>query len=201
MRIEAVSVADYLSALPEDRRAALSAVRATIRSNLPPGYEEGMQYSMIGYFVPHSRYPAGYHCDPRQPLPFASLASQKNHMALYMFCLYTNPDYQAWFRQAWTNAGKRLDMGKSCVRFRTIDDVPLDVVGQAIRRVPVRALIEQYEAILAGSGRKRPRASAAAKKTAAKKPPARKSAAKKRAAGKPSPRRAAKKTSSKRSGR
>jgi hypothetical protein len=106
-------------------------------------------------------------------VPFASLASQKNHMALYLFCMYADPAFETWFREAWTAAGKKLDMGKSCVRFRRLEDVPLDVVGQAIRKVPVKTFLEHYESQIkasAGAGR-RPvvRKKAAAKKKTAKK--------------------------------
>jgi hypothetical protein len=117
-----------------------------------------MGYGMIGYHVPHSLYPAGYHCNPAQPLPFVSLASQKNHMALYLMCLYSDPQHEAWFREAWAASGKKLDMGKSCIRFKNLDAVPLEVIGQAVRRVPVRRFIEHYEAAIrpsAGSKRAR----------------------------------------------
>jgi hypothetical protein len=146
MQSKAQSVEQYLAELPEDRRAAIQAVREVILKNLPKGYEEGMQYGMIGYYVPHSVYPDGYHCDPSQPLPFAALASQKRHMAVYLMCVYSHPEHDAWFREAWAKTGKKLDMGKSCVRFRTVDDVPLKVIGQAIRRVPAKRFIEYYEA-------------------------------------------------------
>lgn len=155
------SVDAYLAALPEDRRAALSAVRAAIVKALPEGYAEGIQYGMIGYHVPHSIYPAGYHSDPKQPLPFASLASQKSHLALHLFCTYLDETQATWFREAWTATGKRLDMGKSCVRFKRLEDVPLDVVSEAIRRVPVKAFIERYEqsvpAARAARGKPRPK--------------------------------------------
>jgi len=158
----------YLAQLTEDRREVLQAVRAVILENLPKGYEEGIQYGMIGYYVPHNVYPRGYHCDPRQPLPFASLASQKNHMALYLMGIYGNPEQEDWFRKAWIKSGKKLDMGKSCVRFKKLEDVPLQVIGQAVKRVPVAKLIAHYEAILAN----RPRQGS--KKTATKKRAARK---------------------------
>ena len=145
MRSEATTVDSYLAGLPADRRAALQAVRDVILANLDSDYAEGMQYGMIGYCVPHSVYPAGYHCDPKQPLPFAGLASQKNHMALYLMCTYGNAEHAAWFRQAWAKTGKKLDMGKSCIRFRKLDDLPLDVIGQAIARVPVKDFIAHYE--------------------------------------------------------
>lgn len=152
MRSQAGTVDAYLKALPPDRREAIEAVRATILENLGEGYEEGMQYGMIGYYVPHRVYPDGYHCDPRQPVPFASVASQKNHMAVYLMCIYGMPEHQAWFREAWTKTGKRLDMGKGCVRFRKLEDVPLEVLGEAIRRVPVEAFLEHYTKTLAGRG-------------------------------------------------
>jgi hypothetical protein len=152
MQSQAATVTAYLAELPPDRRAALEAIRNVILEHLPTGYAEGMQYGMIGYFVPHAVYPAGYHCDPEQPLPFAGLASQKNHMALYLMCIYGDPEHEAWFRKAWTATGKRLDMGKSCVRFKKLDDVPLKVIGQAIKRVPVKKYLAWYEAATGRAG-------------------------------------------------
>lgn len=142
------SVDAYLAALPEDRRAALEAVRAVILKNLPAGYEEGIQYGMIGYYVPHSIYPPGYHCNPKEPLPFASLASQKNHMALHLLCVYMDEELKAWFAQAWTDAGCKLDMGKGCVRFKDLAGVPLKVVGDVVKKMPVKKFIARYEANL-----------------------------------------------------
>ncbi len=141
MQSKATTVEQYLKELPGDRRQAIAAVREVILKNLDEDYEEGMQYGMIGYYVPHHLYPAGYHCDPRQPLPFACLASQKNHMALYLMCVYGESDHAQWFREAWQKTGKKLDMGKSCVRFKKIEDLALDVIGEAIRRVPARKYI------------------------------------------------------------
>ena len=126
MQSKAKTVEEYLAALPEDRREAVQAVRKVILKNLGKGYEEGMQYGMIGYYVPHSVYPDGYHCDPKQPLPFAGLASQKNHMAIYLMCIYGIEEQERWFREAWARTGKKLDMGKSCVRFKKLEDLPLD---------------------------------------------------------------------------
>jgi len=157
------TVDEYLASLPDDRRAAISAVRQVILANLPKGYEECMSYGMIGYVVPRSLYPAGYHCDPRLPLPFANLASQKNHMALYLMTVYGDPGTEQWFRKAWTATGKKLDMGKSCVRFKKLEDVPLEVVGQAIARVPVEKYIARIEKILVERSKK------PAKKTTPKK--------------------------------
>lgn len=169
MKSNATTVEEYLAELPEDRRDALQAVRATILKSLPKGYEEGMQYGMIGYFVPHSVYPAGYHCDPKQPLPFAGLASQKNHMSIYLMCIYGDQEHEAWFRGAWEKTGKKLDMGKSCVRFKKIDDVPLKVIGQAIKRVPCKKFIEHYESAIKAVAKRSPSKRSAKKVTPRKK--------------------------------
>lgn len=154
MQSKARSVAEYLASLPSDRRAAIEAVREVILRNLDPAYREVMQYGMIGYCVPHSVFPHGYHCDPKQPLPFAGLASQKGHMSLYLMGVYSDgQDAESqWFRKAWAKTGKRLDMGKACVRFKKLDDLALDIVGEAIRRMPVRKFIGTYLVSLAARG-------------------------------------------------
>ncbi len=152
MQSKASTVADYLASLPEGRRAAVSAVRAVILANLDAGYSEGMQYGMIGYAVPHSVYPKGYHVDPRQPLGFAALASQKQHLSLYLMSLHGGPaddPHLAWFLAAWKKSGKKLEMGKACIRFKRVEDVPLEVIGEAIRRMPARKYIERVEKALA----------------------------------------------------
>jgi hypothetical protein len=171
MQSKATTVREYLASLPADRRAAIEAVRAVILQNLDKDYEEGMQYGMIGYYVPHRVYPPGYHCDPKQPLPFVCLASQKNHMAVYLGCIYGHKEREKWFRDAWAKTGKKLDLGKSCLRFRKLDDLALDIVGEAIRKVPVRQLIADYESVIKATmreARKRP-AAGTAKKPARKK--------------------------------
>jgi hypothetical protein len=150
MTSKAQTVTEYLESLPEDRRAMLQQVRQVILKHLPDGYEECIQYGMIGYVVPHRIYPAGYHCDPKQPLPFISLASQKNYMSLYLMALYGHPESAEWFRKAWQATGKKLDMGKSCVRFKRIEDLALDVIGQAVARIPVKAYIARVESAVAG---------------------------------------------------
>ncbi len=137
------TVADYLKTLPEDRRRALQAVRKAIKTALPAGYRETIQYGMISYVVPLKVYPAGYLGKPDVPLPFVSIASQKNHMAIYLMCVYGASETQ--FRAAYKATGKKLDMGKSCVRFKKLDDLALDVVAEAIRAMPVNRYIEQYE--------------------------------------------------------
>ena len=129
MQSSARTVDEYLKSLPADRRAAIGAVRKVILANLDEGYEECMSYGMIGYVVPHRIYPAGYHCDPSLPLPFANLGSQKNHMALHLMCCYGDKATDQWFRKAWAAAGKKLDMGKSCVRFKKLEDLSLEVIG------------------------------------------------------------------------
>jgi Domain of unknown function (DU1801) len=145
MQSKATTVAQYLKDLPADRRQAIEAVRKVILKNMDPGFQEGIQYGMIGYSVPHSIYAEGYHCDPKQPLPFAALASQKNHMSLYFNAAYGDADAEAWLREAWAKAGKKLDMGKSCIRFKKLDDLPLDVVGQAFKRIRLPEYVRRYE--------------------------------------------------------
>jgi hypothetical protein len=166
---KARTVDEYLRSLPEDRRTAISAVRDIILKNLDTDYEEGMQYGMIGYYVPHRVFPAGYHCDPKQPLPFCCLGSQKNYMVLHLMCVYMASTHNEWFQEAWAKSGKKLDMGKACVRFKKLDDLALDVIGEAIKRIPARKWIEVYEGMLNAPRPKRaakakPRAKARAKR-------------------------------------
>lgn len=185
---KAATVEQYLASLPEDRRAAIAAIRKVILDNLDKGVQETIQYGMIGYSVPHSVYPPGYHCDPRQPLPYAGLASQKGHMSLYLFSIYTDSNLQRWFHQAWRASGKKLDMGKACIRFKRLEDVPLEVIGEVIRRVPTKAFIAGYEAGLAGAGRAsgksgggKAKAAASKKKEVARRGPAAKARTTKKA--------------------
>ncbi len=145
MQSKATTVKAYLAELPPDRRAALEQVRKVILANLDKNYQETMAYGMIGYSVPHTVFPPGYHCDPTQPLPFAGLASQKNFMAVYLMCTYSDTKHATWFRDAWAKTGKKLDMGKSCIRFKKVEDLALDVIGEAIKRVPAKKWIEIYE--------------------------------------------------------
>jgi len=159
MQSKAATVEEYLASLPADRRATVEAVRKVIKQNLGKGFEEGMQYGMIGYYVPHSIYPAGYHCDPKQPLPFAALASQKQALSVYLYGVYADPAHLARFVAAWKANGKKLDMGKSCVRFKRLEDAALEPIGAAIKAMPVKVFIAHYEAARAASG------SASARKT------------------------------------
>ena len=127
------------------RRVGLGEVRATILKHPPKGFADKMQYGMIGYVVPRKVYPPGYHCDARQPRQFAALASRKNYMALYQMSIYQDPEMERWFRGEFKARGLKLDMGKCRVRFRKLDDLPLDVMGEAIARVPVADYIRRYE--------------------------------------------------------
>lgn len=145
MQSKAKTVKEYLAELPPERRAAISAVRKVILKNLPKGFEETMQYGMIGYVVPHTVYPAGYHCDPKQPLPFVALASQKNHMAVYMMNIYMDKETENWFVKSYKATGKKLDIGKSCLRFKKLEDLALDIIGQAVARKSVKEYIALYE--------------------------------------------------------
>lgn len=180
MQSKATTVAAYLASLPADRRAAVEAVRKVILSNMDKGIEEGMQYGMIGYFVPHSVFPAGYHCDPKQPLPFAGLASQKGHMSLYIMGIYGDEALRGWFQTAWTKTGRRLDMGQACIRFKSIEDVALEVVGEAFRRISLKAYVSVYMERLAS-----PRGGARANAKSGGKSAGRKKASAKKAARKP----------------
>ncbi len=149
MQSKAQTVEEYLASLSDERRASLQLVREVVLAHLPKGMEEGMQYGMIGYYVPHSIYPKGYHCDPKQPLNYAGLAAQKNHMSLYLMGIYGSPELRREFEEAFAQSGKKLDMGAACLRFKSSDDLPLDVVGQAIGRLTTEQYIAACESMLA----------------------------------------------------
>ena len=151
MRSAARTVREYLAELPADRRKAISAVRKVIRENLPDGYDEAMNWGMITYQVPLATYPDTYN---GQPLMYAALASQKNHMAVYLSGIYTNQGRRAAFEKAYKATGMRYDVGQSCVRFKTLEDLPLEVIGEAIASLSVDAFIEQYEAARGVAGNK-----------------------------------------------
>ncbi len=139
----------YLASLPEDRKAAMTKLRHIIVENLPSGFQEGMSYGMITFVVPHSLYPPGYHCDPKQALPFISLASQKNFIALYHMSLYANKELLDWFEQEWPkHTSSKLDMGKSCIRFKKPELIPFDLIGELVSRVTPEEWIATYEANL-----------------------------------------------------
>jgi hypothetical protein len=139
--------AEYIAQLPDERREMLVALRDVVVSNLPPGYEEGIEFGMISYHVPRERLPKTYN---GRPLMYAALANQKQHVSLYLMNVYGDPATRAWFRQRWAATGKKLDMGKSCIRIRRPDEVPLDLVGQAIARTPVERYVATHEALRGG---------------------------------------------------
>lgn len=152
MKSDAATVEEYLESLPDDRRTAVSAVRDVVNANLPDGYVEGMAFGMIGWSIPLEDYPSTYN---GQPLGIAALASQKNHMALYLMGLYASEPELEWFKQQYAERGLKLDLGKSCLRFKRLEEVPLDVIGEVIARVPPALYIERYEAARARTSRGR----------------------------------------------
>lgn len=149
MQSKATSPEAYLDELPPERREALGRLRQVILDNLPEGFEETMSYGMIGYVVPHSVYPAGYHCNPKQPLPFMSIASQKNFIALYHMGIYVNEDLMSWFVEEYKRrVPTKLDMGKSCIRFKKVEHIPYDLIGELVQKMSVEEWVALYEAAL-----------------------------------------------------
>lgn len=147
MQSTAATPQEYLDSLPEDRREAVKKLRDVIIQNLPPGFQEGMGYGMLGWAVPHSVYPAGYHCDPKLPVPFLSIASQKNFIALYHMGLYASKDINDWFVAEYPNHVKtKLDMGKGCVRFKKPDTIPYELIGELVSKMDMQEWIAIYEA-------------------------------------------------------
>jgi hypothetical protein len=146
MQYKADSPEDYINQVPEERRLVLIKLRKTILNNLPKGFEEGIQYGMIGYYVPHSIYPNGYHCTPTEPLPFMSFASQKNSINLYHSGIYANQELQKWFVNEYPKrCSRKLDMGKSCIRFKKIDEIPFELIAELCKKMTVDEWIEIYE--------------------------------------------------------
>ena len=146
MKIEASTVKEYIDALPDDRKKAVTQLRKVIKKNLPKGFKEQLSYGMPGWVVPHSKYPGGYHCDPKLPLPFLSVASQKNFVAVYHMGIYANPDLMAWFKAEYPNHCKRkLDMGKSCIRFKKVEEIPYDLIGELVSKISPDDWIDIYE--------------------------------------------------------
>ena len=146
MKIEAISPKGYLDQVPEDRKEPMKILRQTILDHLPDGFQETISYGMIGYVVPHSIYPDGYHCDPSKPLPFMSIANQKNYIALYHMGLYADQELLDWFTKAYASVSKtKLDMGKSCIRFKKPKDIPYELIGELVGKVGVQDWIDQYE--------------------------------------------------------
>lgn len=146
MRIEAKNPEEYIEKLPEQRREAFANLRKAIVSHLPAGYEETMTYGMIGYVVPHKIYPPGYHADPSTPLPFCSIASQKNFIGFYHMGMYAMPELKDWFAENYRKRAKyKLDMGKSCVRLKRPDDIPYDLIGELMKKISPAEWVEVYE--------------------------------------------------------
>lgn len=140
------SPSEYVAAIPEERREAFTRLRETIQENIPDGFREAMSYGMIGYVVPHELYPPGYHCDPKLPLPFVSIASQKNFMALYHMGIYASPELLNWFVTEYPKHCKsKLDMGKSCIRFKKPADIPYELIAQLVRKMSVEDWVAMYE--------------------------------------------------------
>jgi len=146
MQYEAETPDEYMNMIPEERKAPMAKLRSVILKNLPKGFEEGMSYKMIGYYVPHSKYPDGYHCDPTLPLPFMSIASQKNFVAVYHMGMYAKKELYNWFVSEYPKHCKyKLDMGKSCIRFKRIDDIPYELIGELTGKMTVKEWIDIYE--------------------------------------------------------
>ena len=148
-----MTVSDYLINLPEERKEAFNKLREVILINLPKGFEECINYGMIGYVVPHSIYKNGYHCDPKLPLPFMNIASQKNFIAFYHMGIYGNSDLMNWFVSEFPNHSKaKLDMGKSCIRFKKMNEVPFELIGKLVQQMSTTDWINQYETLYRKKG-------------------------------------------------
>lgn len=146
MKIAANTPEEYIAQLAEDRQSALAKLRSVILQNIPEGFKETMNYGMIGYVVPHTLYPAGYHVNPKLPLPFINIASQKGFVAFYHLGIYADPDLLAWFTNEYRNhTSTKLDMGKSCIRFKKIDQIPYELLGQLSRKMSAQQWINLYE--------------------------------------------------------
>lgn len=146
MQSKATTPEQYLAELPEDRREAMSKLREITLQNLPKGFEEQISYGMLGYVVPHSIYPNGYHCNPKDPLPFFAIASQKNSINIYHMMVYSDKNLHDWFSAEYSKYCKsKLDMGKSCIRLKKMNDIPYDLIGELLSKVTVEQWISEYE--------------------------------------------------------
>lgn len=149
MQSKATSVEAYVAELPEDRQKIINEFRKVVKKNMPKGFQECMSYGMIGWVVPHSKYPAGYHCNPKDPLPFMGLASQKNSVNFYHMGIYGDPRLLKWFTDEHAKASpKKLDMGKSCVRYKKLEDIPFKLIGELAAKTSPDQWIAQYEKML-----------------------------------------------------
>ncbi len=154
MQSKATTPVEYVESLPEDRKTAITKLRKVIMKNLPKGFEEVMSYGMIGYVVPHSIYPGGYHCDPKLPLPFMNIASQKNFVAVYHMGMYIDPSLLKWFTSEYTkHSSLKLDMGKSCLRFKKPEQIPFDLIGELASKMTVKEWIALYESQIKSKSR------------------------------------------------
>lgn len=152
MQSTAINPQEYLETLPDDRKLAMIKLREVILENLPGGFEETMSYGMLGYVVPHTLYPQGYHCDPKLPLPFLSIASQKNFVAVYHMGIYSSPELLEWFTSEYPKHVKtKLDMGKSCIRFKKMDQIPYKLIGELATKLTPQNWVEIYETVLKAS--------------------------------------------------
>lgn len=146
MTSAANSPAEYIASLPEDRKAAMQKLRDTIAKNIPKGFEEVISYGMIGFVVPHAKYPAGYHCDPKLPLPFVNIGSKKNYIALHHMGLYGDAVLFNWFTEEYPKHSKaKLDMGKGCIRFKKPEQIPYELIGTLMKKITPEKWIETYE--------------------------------------------------------
>ena len=146
MQSKATTPDEYLASITEDRKKAMTELRKIILANLPKGFKEGMSYGMLGYCVPHELYPDGYHCDPKLPLPFMSVASQKNFIAVYHMGVYADPALLKWFTEEYAKHSKvKLDMGKSCIRFKKPEQIPFKLIGELASKITVKQWIDMYE--------------------------------------------------------
>ncbi len=146
MQSKAKTVSEYIKELPPDRKEAITKLRKYILKNLPKGFKEGIGYGMMGYYVPHSIYPNGYHCTPELPLPFAGIASQKNFISFYHMGMYADPELLKWFTTEYPKHTKaKLDMGKSCVRFKKPEHIPYELIGKLMKKMSVKDWIKLYE--------------------------------------------------------
>jgi len=146
MQSNSTSPQEYIDSLPEDRKSSVEKLRQVILNNLPEGFQEVMGYGMLGYVVPHQIYPDGYQCNPKLPLPFMNVASQKNFVSLYHMGIYANPDLLNWFSEEYSKrVNTKIDMGKSCIRFKKMDQIPFELIGELVRKISVEDWIFCYE--------------------------------------------------------
>ena len=149
MQSKATTPEQYFNELPDNRKEVMKRLRKMVLDNLPKGFEECMNYGMLGYVVPHSIYPEGYHCDPKMPLPFINLASQKNHIGFYHMGIYSDPKLLDWFITEFPkNVAGKLDMGKSCIRFKNPEKIPFNLLGELVSKISVKDWIRRYESVL-----------------------------------------------------